>query len=556
MPPHPHANHLPFAHEPWKTIYVAQRLATTLFLVPIWVTYYFLMPRSSRPRESWSIKQIVAVRFTRRIHKVTEMAGVVWGVRDHTKEPKQSSLKETRFQWTDPLPEEYQKGIVDDKEVSCVRVGTFVWPKHSTKLIRGSDSPREALLQKQGYQTLDASGSGSQTNSPEIDLESMGDIPLVGIFMHGGGYCHMSAEEKSSTSKIPRRLMKDGRFTEIYSVEYRLLHQGPFPSAIQDAAAVYHHIVKKYGKCHTNGITKGCRIILIGDSSGGNLVLGTARWLRDENLLPPPDGLLLLSPSCDPSHAFPFTASSYIPRPHESTDYLVDTPEPRALLLRTLLGHHPMEMIHSPYLSPASERVLREAYGDEEFQKIASRVGVRINEYALAHFEQIKADAEARARAEAEGIPTIVYEDVTQTPSVGHSTLPASAMTTPNVTPSFTPKVPASLLKRPQGPACVPSYCHSDVNLPLLRRVTTVNPRKLALFEGFPKACVVLGDAERLESEVLKLVGAMEHDGVQVKMIGAKDAVHDILMMGWWDEVIREGVWKSIDEWLATFSSS
>ena len=49
------------------------------------------------------------------------------------------------------------------------------------------------------------------------------------------------------------------------------------------------------GKCCVNGKVKGCKIILIGDSSGGNLVLGTARWLRDENLLPPPDGLLLLS---------------------------------------------------------------------------------------------------------------------------------------------------------------------------------------------------------------------------------------------------------------------
>ena len=49
------------------------------------------------------------------------------------------------------------------------------------------------------------------------------------------------------------------------------------------------------GKCRENGRVKGCKIILIGDSSGGNIVLGTARWLRDENLLPPPDGLLLLS---------------------------------------------------------------------------------------------------------------------------------------------------------------------------------------------------------------------------------------------------------------------
>ena len=212
-------------------------------------------------------------------------------------------------------------------------------------------------------------------------------------------------------------------------------------------------------------------------------------------------------------------------------------------------------MIHSPYLSPASERVLREAYGDEEFEKIASKVGVRINEYALAHFERIKAEAEAQARAEAEGIPVIITEDRAPTPSLGPSSLLVSATTTPNITPSMTPKIP-SFLKRPQGPLLVPSYCHSDVNLPLLRQVSTVNPRRLALFEDFPKACVVLGDAERLESEVLKLVGAMEHDGVDIKMVAAKDAVHDILMMGWWDEVVREGVWKSIDEWLGKFSSS
>lgn len=63
-----------------------------------------------------------------------------------------------------------------------------------------------------------------------------------------------------------------------------------------------------------------------------------------------------------PAHAFPLTPSSYIPRPNAKTDYLVDTPEPRALLQRTFLGHHPLETIHSPYISPASPRVLR-AYG-------------------------------------------------------------------------------------------------------------------------------------------------------------------------------------------------
>ena len=91
-----------------------------------------------------------------------------------------------------------------------------------------------------------------------------GEVPLIGIFLHGGGYCHMSAHEKASTSKIPARLMKvrhhvclapvaklmhriqDKAFTEIHAVEYRLLQHAPFPAAVQDAAAVYAHIVRRH----------------------------------------------------------------------------------------------------------------------------------------------------------------------------------------------------------------------------------------------------------------------------------------------------------------------
>lgn len=132
-------------------------------------------------------------------------------------------------------------------------------------------------------------------------------------------------------------------------MEYRLLQHAPFPAAVQDAAAVYAHIVTTYSQprghfvassskatsetvtvdgspkpdSHSNKTgqssndlqnpdnvkkqenthlfsPKSCKIILIGDSAGGNLVLALARWIRDEAKLPPPDGLLLLSPSCDP----------------------------------------------------------------------------------------------------------------------------------------------------------------------------------------------------------------------------------------------------------------
>jgi acetyl esterase/lipase len=86
---------------------------------------------------------------------------------------------------------------------------------------------------------------------------------------------------------------KDGIMSEIYAVEYRLLQHASFPAVIQDAAAVYAHVMERFHKKHT----ESCKIILIGDSSGGNLVLALARWLRDEGNLPMPDGLLLLSVS-------------------------------------------------------------------------------------------------------------------------------------------------------------------------------------------------------------------------------------------------------------------
>lgn len=113
--------------------------------------------------------------------------------------------------------------------------------------------------------------------------------------------------------------MRDNLFTEIYAVEYRLLQHAPLPAVIMDAAAVYSHVVNKYyGPDYTRCVflrlvslrsihrkdrsteqplRKPCKILLLGDSSGGNLALALARWIRDEQILPTPDGLLLFSVS-------------------------------------------------------------------------------------------------------------------------------------------------------------------------------------------------------------------------------------------------------------------
>ncbi|KAJ3903659.1 Alpha/Beta hydrolase protein [Lentinula edodes] len=476
-PQYPHFAHLPFAKEPFKAIYVFQRIITTVLLVPIWILSN--LSRSRRPRKSWSLRQIVFVNFTRRIYRVTEVAGVTWGTRNPEDEPGTKELKETTFEWAPPLKESLRKGVAVDRfrRVPYKRVGCFVWRK-------------EALNKHQ--------------------------IPVVGVFFHGGGFSQLSAHENSRTSHIPRRLMRDNLFTEIYAVEYRLLQHAPLPAVIMDAAAVYSHVVNKYyGPDYTRSteqpLRKPCKILLLGDSSGGNLALALARWIRDEQILPTPDGLLLFSPSCDTSHAFPSTHSSYIPRPHASTDYLTDTPEPRALMQRTFLGfkYRPggtgwgqwkrgrnregreieeetrslMEIIHSEYVSPASPRVLRR-WGHIVDLYDGSRLGDRSS----------KADA-----------------------SSGEPSNKTRVWLTPNI--------------------AYDQY-----------------PQFHTLFAQFPKTLILIGDAERLTTEVGNLARAMGKDcDCGVRWI--PDAVHDVFMIppGWWDEKIKSEVWEDVKTWMTGF---
>jgi hypothetical protein len=61
----------------------------------------------------------------------------------------------------------------------------------------------------------------------------------------------------------------------------------------------------------------------------------------------------------------------------------------------------------------------------------------------------------------------------------------------------------------------------------------------MGLFSELPRWPIVVGDAERLEHEVVALERAPQYDGVHVRMVWAKDTVHDILVMAAWDEQVR-----------------
>lgn len=290
-----------------KWLYCTNRVSGTLFMLPYWAIKYLVQ---SRPRKSWSLAETLLVDFTRRVSAITDMAGVQHATRDPTEEPDPSSLKETRFEWVPGIAGEMCSGVVDDQNVRpLARVGTFVWERASDvrEDYANGDWKGEEVDQEDYDEELSQGGFSDE----------VGNGDLVGIYFHGGGYTHFSAHENAQTSAIPRRLLmvrlffsspslkreltfspalQHNFFESIHSVEYRLLPASPFPAALQDGLSVYAHLIRKGVPPH--------KIVLIGDSAGGNIVLALARWLRDERKLPQAGGLLLLSPWCDPCASF------------------------------------------------------------------------------------------------------------------------------------------------------------------------------------------------------------------------------------------------------------
>jgi hypothetical protein len=228
----------------------------------------------------------------------------------------------------------------------------------------------------------------------------------------------------------------------------------------------------------------------------------------------------------------------------------VDTPEPRALLQRTFLGHHPLETVHSPYISPASARVLR-AYGhpaDLLTGRNGKFDGTRLGAGAIAlAAESVLAVAGPSAAMDAEAGMAAISGMGTSTngnrvpmireqprESVDSLAMTSTAANSPDTSPMPPFANPPSIHSRPGPPSAAPrrmteldlsaravaaahiSNAHGlaakgqvKASRPQLQSTLTfLNPTprdpslRASLFGRFPKTFVLVGDAERLEREV------------------------------------------------------
>jgi acetyl esterase/lipase len=88
------------------------------------------------------------------------------------------------------------------------------------------------------------------------------------LYMHGGGYVSCSPQTHRPVTTTLARMIN----CRVFSLDYRLAPEHPFPAAVDDATAAYLWLLK-------NGVPAK-QIALAGDSAGGGLLLATMLRLR------------------------------------------------------------------------------------------------------------------------------------------------------------------------------------------------------------------------------------------------------------------------------------
>ncbi len=150
------------------------------------------------------------------------------------------------------------------------------------------------------------------------------------LHYHGGGWIGGSA--KNSREFLGR--LSRATKARILSIDYRLAPEHPYPAAIDDALTAYKWLLS------TKIASK--KLILLGESAGGNLVAVTMLKARDAKLTLPV-AAVLLSPGTDMA----LTGGSFVSRV-EADPFL--SPEMSMIMVGSYVGKR--DLLRDPNVSP------------------------------------------------------------------------------------------------------------------------------------------------------------------------------------------------------------
>lgn len=98
------------------------------------------------------------------------------------------------------------------------------------------------------------------------------------LFFHGGGFVIGSRASYAA----PVRMLAHGTGADVVSVEYRLAPEHPFPAAQDDALTAWRHVVAHAASWGVDSH----RIVVAGESAGGNLAAVLCQQVREEKVRP------------------------------------------------------------------------------------------------------------------------------------------------------------------------------------------------------------------------------------------------------------------------------
>ncbi|KAK3191491.1 hypothetical protein K4F52_002306 [Lecanicillium sp. MT-2017a] len=111
------------------------------------------------------------------------------------------------------------------------------------------------------------------------------------LHMHGGGYIALRA----SINNVGNRAYALESGVQVFSVDYRLAPEHPYPTGLEDCWAALQHIISN---AKDLGVDVA-RIGVMGESAGGGLAAAMTLLARDRNLSPPLARQILVFPMLD-----------------------------------------------------------------------------------------------------------------------------------------------------------------------------------------------------------------------------------------------------------------
>ena len=146
------------------------------------------------------------------------------------------------------------------------------------------------------------------------------------LYIHGGGFVYGGGELAAQAAQPMASFFR----CRVYSIDYRMPPDHPFPAALDDSVAAYRHILERHA---------ASKLAVMGISAGGNLTATCILKARDLGL-PLPGAAIMNTPSTDA------TQSGDTWDTHQDIDVVLKKRTPYFDLYTN--GHDPRD----PYVSP------------------------------------------------------------------------------------------------------------------------------------------------------------------------------------------------------------